>query len=1115
MLAMTKLNMPRQQSYLQNLKFDPHLARSFKAKYLSNIRIVILLILFITVVGISSFIQLPRRLNPEVKIPIVSVITVLAGASPQDVEKLVTNPLEEAVNGVANKTDINSVSGESVSNITIQFTSGTDPERAKQDVQSAINSVTTLPSDAQIPSVRTFDFENQPVWIFALKTKADEATLARFADQIQSNLKQDSRIERVEVSGIDTQEFQIFIKPNTMSQYEVNIQQIMSTIKAGIKSYPGGNVDTARASFPIGIDAYAENLDDLRHTPLSLGGQQVKLGDIAQIAEKAVPNATQAYYADARFPAQKVVTFSVFKTKSANITNAADAAKKVVSDTIKPYKNDFEIIAVQDTAGLVNKQFNDLLSNFQDTIILVFITFLVFLGIRQALIVSLTIPLTFLSAFSVMYYAGLSINFLSLFSLLLSLGLLVDDSIVIITGITSYYKTGKFSPGQAGILVWRDFIIPIWSTTITTVWAFIPLLIATGIIGEFIKTIPIVVAATLYSSTAIAVLITLPLMMVALRLQIPKRVRILLKILVAAVLLAIFFPIVQGNPAMPFIFIIYIWLIVTTYRLRNKIRNGIKGKFSLQKRRLYGNYFSNFINRGIIDLEAVGARYKVVIHRILISRHGKRNTLIALVIFTVFAYLLVPFGFVVNEFFPKSNQNILFISVELPAGTKLDKTNIEAERLANEIRKISGINYVTAQVGQGINESRSSISTGNNTILITLNLPDVEKQKIGSTDLAQRLRTRYANYTNGKIAVVEESGGPPAGADIQIRISGDDLQKLDQYAGQIQSFLASQQGIINIDKSIKPGVSKVTFVPDLTKLSQNGLTTDIVGFSLRNYSSGVKVASVKFGNSEKSQDITIRQFRQNPTPEDLGQLSVATPQGEQIPLLSLGVISIKANPTQITHYNTKRTITVSAGVAKGYSVTRTNAALEKYANSLNLSQGYSWTTGGVNEENQKSINSIFQAMIAAGILIFATMVIQFTSYRQAILVMLVIPIAISGVLVIFALTGTPLSFPALIGILSLFGIVVTQAMVLVDRINLNRRAGLPFEDSISDAAAARLEPIFLGSFTTIVGLIPVSISNPLWRGLGGAIIAGLSFSIFIMLFFIPVTYFLWFEEKHR
>ncbi|HVT00889.1 MAG TPA: efflux RND transporter permease subunit [Patescibacteria group bacterium] len=1106
--------MAQQNSYLSNLKFDPNLLKSFKAKYLSNVRLVILLVLFLLVVGISSFLRLPKRLNPEIKIPIVSVTTVMPGAGPKDMESLVTVPLEDAINSVPNKTDIDSVSSDSVSNITIQFTSGTDPEKAKQDVKSAIDKVNNLPTDATDPSINTFDFENQPVWTFALKTKADPATLSRVATSLQDKLRTSTKVDHVDVSGIDTQEFQILLKPETLATYGVNPMQVSQAIKASLKSYPGGFADTTDSSFPIGIDAESTSVGDIRNTSINLSGEVVKLGDIADVSERTAPNEKEALYADRDFTPEKVVSFSVFKTRTSNIDEAANDAKKIVNQEVKSYSGDFQVVNIQDSAGEVDKQFNDLTSNFAETILLVFVTFLVFLGVRQALIVSITIPLTFLSAFSVMYFAGLSINFLSLFSLLLALGLLVDDSIVIITGITSYYKTGKFTPQEAGLLVWRDFIVPIWSTTITTVWAFIPLLIATGIIGEFIKTIPIVVAATLYSSTAIAVLITLPLMMITLKLKMPRRVKILLQALGIILLIFLITPFIKNNPFTPLIIIFYLAFIFLTYKIRYRIADAIKAKIRPNNRKKIGAFFSQFLNKGLIDLEVIGERYKRLITRILEKKSSRRKVIIAIASFTLFAYFLVPAGFVVNEFFPKSKANILYVVEELPAGTKIEETNREAKLLANDLRKTAGTNYVTTQVGSGIDASGQSVNSGNNILQVTLNLPDPEKQKISSIDLAQKLRDKYKTYTKGTISVVEESGGPPAGADLQIQISGDDLQKLDSYADKVMGYLKKQPGVFNVSKSIKPGVSKITFIPDQEKISENNLTIDTIGFSLRSYASGVTVDTVKFNNATKSEDIVIRTGEENPKPEELGSINITNSQGQQIPLSDLGHFELKTNPTQITRHNNKRTISVSAGVQKGYSVTGINSKLEKYANSsLNLDEGYSWTTGGVNDENNKSVQSILQAMILAGILIFGTMVIQFSSYRQAVLVMLVIPIAISGVFIIFALTGTPLSFPALIGVLSLFGIVVTHAMVLVDRINLNRKAGLPFTNAISDAAAARLEPIFLGSFTTIVGLVPITLSNPLWRGLGGAIVAGLSFSIFIMLFFVPTVYYMWFNQE--
>jgi multidrug efflux pump subunit AcrB len=431
------------------------------------------------------------------------------------------------------------------------------------------------------------------------------------------------------------------------------------------------------------------------------------------------------------------------------------------------------------------------------------------------------------------------------------------------------------------------------------------------------------------------------------------------------------------------------------------------------------------------------------------------------------------------------------------------------------LRKTKGIEYVSAEVGRGIDAGAQDFRSGPNLTLFTLDLPEKDKRKINSLEIANNLRETIKKIKlDGKISVVELSGGPPAGAEVQVQLLGDELGKLDAYADSIMAFLNKQQGVINVTKSINPGTSKLIFVSDASKVAAAGLTPDSIGIWMRTFTTGLTFKNVKF-NGNDSEDITFRMNANSQSPEDLGRLSIPNRQGEYIPLLSVGTLKLDTNPTSITHLDTKRTISISAGVTKGYSVSKANTDLLKYVDSMKLSEGYSYKTGGANEENQKSVESILQSMLLAGMLILATMVIQFRSYRKALIVMLVIPLAISGVFIVFALTGTPLSFPALIGILSLFGIVVTHAMFLVDKFNRNLSFGMPFKEAIADGASSRLEPVFIGSFTTIVGLIPISLSNPLWRGLGGAIIAGLSFSGIIMLFFIPVMYYIVYNKDYR
>ena len=293
-------------------------------------------------------------------------------------------------------------------------------------------------------------------------------------------------------------------------------------------------------------------------------------------------------------------------------------------------------------------------------------------------------------------------------------------------------------------------------------------------------------------------------------------------------------------------------------------------------------------------------------------------------------------------------------------------------------------------------------------------------------------------------------------------------------------------------------------------MAQLAINESTIAQYLRTYASGFTLDS-DVPLNKQSFDIVFRNNTQTESLQSLGIISIPTKLG-YLPLNSLGKLKLDPNPTKITRENQSRTISVTASVKKGYTIPQENKNLENYAKTI-MPTGYAWETGGVNEENQKSLNSIFQAMVIAFILIATTMVLQFGSYRKAFIILLKIPLAISGVFVVFALTATPLSFPTIIGILALFGITVYQSMLIVDKINRNLRSKMNLKHAISDAAASRVEPIMFGTITTVVGLVPITLSDPLWRGLGGAIIAGLLFSGIIMLLFIPVVYYKIFEKE--
>jgi len=1096
-------------SYLKHLVFDNKLANSLQAKYLRNPRLLVLLLLIIVTLGAYSYLNIPRRLNPEIKIPLVIISTVLPGASPTDVESLVTKPVEDSLGGVQNIKTFTSTSRDSVSIVQIEFDSGTDGEKAASDVKTAVDSV-DLPADAQDPNVAKVDFEQFPVWSFSLTSKSgDTASLITFSRELKDRLEGISSVDQVTVSGLEEQEIQILIKPEAISTYGFNPQQILATLPNSLKAFPAGNLRTENFSYTLSVDPTISSIDDIRNIKINVGSEIVNLSDIAIVSERSKPSQPQSFVAKEKETPNQSVSFSVFKSENANINQSVEDAKKTTEELMKNYEGSFNLFATSDVADEIDHQFNELIRDFILTVILVFVAMLIFLGLRQAVVASLSIPLTFLISFIGMYVFDISLSFISFFSLLLVLGLLVDDTIVVISAVTSYYRSGKFTPFQTGLLVWRDFIVAIFTTTLTTVWAFIPLLLSTGIIGEFIKPIPIVVSTTLMASFFVAMFITLPVIVFLLKPNIPVRVKNLIYVLIALGTLAFIVAVSGKGPLLIIEVLIFGIILFLFYKMRNKAWDNFNEKLKEPTQK-----YKTFLDTGLISLESFSIKYQVFIKSILLSQRKRRLVIAFVIIFSVFSYLLLPLGFVKNEFFPKIDAENVIVTVELPAGTNLPTSKNEALSIFKELQKTEDIESISLDMGSGINDFGSGQAESINNFIYTLVLQ--ENRDKSSFEIAEDIREEFKDYTKGTFSVVEQSGGPPAGADVQIKLLGPDLGVLDTYADEIQTHLEAQPGITNVDKSIKPGTSKITFIPNTQKISESGISADQIGFALRTYASGFEIASSNFGQeASEEQDITLRLSSDVNFTEDLNSLNVTSMTGEQIPLSSLGQLKLESSPTLITREDGDRTISVTASVRPGYSVQDANKDIEEFANSLDLPVGYTWKTGGVNEENQSSVNSILIAMILSFILILGTMVLQFSSFRKAIIVLLVIPISISGVFIIFALTNTPLSFPALIGVLALFGIVVKNSILIVDKIQANEKTDMEFSEGVAEGSASRLEPIALTSLTAILGLIPITLSDPLWRGLGGAIISGLTFSGTIMLFFIPVVYYLIYRPNQK
>lgn len=1093
-------------AYLKKLPFDPALLHSFMAKLIDNVRLVFLAILTIVIAGGYAFVSLPRELNPEVDIPLVTVVTPLPGASPTDVERLVTKPIEAELLTLSGLDTLNSFSNENVSIVQAQFGSNEDPDTALAKVKERVDIVKPeLPASSEEPTVNKLDFNDQPVWTVSLTGPFDRVKLTSLAKEIEKKLEDLREIRKVELSGNSTEELVVEVSAATLQEYGIAAESIQATLGTDNVAVPAGRIQVSGLEYGLSLDGELVGVESVRALPVAGTGGVVSLGEVAQVYIRTADTDEFAFARideDTRWAA---VSLTIFKADSATIQQSVEAAQAVLEEEVQAVPA-LQLIDVLNNASEVNASFDELRSNFTTTILLVFIVLMLFIGLRQASIASLAIPLTFLSSFTVMAVLGVTLNFLSLFSLLLALGLVVDDAIVIVQAYSRYNL--KFPPKQAGLLVYRDFVVPIWTTTLTTVWAFVPLLLSTGIIGEFISSIPVVVTATLLSSTTIAVLINIPLSVQLTGVRLPKRLRYSLIGLGGLALVLAVVVLTAGNPIQPLL--VGLWLVILLALLlsRKQVLASISNRVDLSTIKNYrltqgvGRFVSRLAQpSGVIAFTPIMLAYRKLLGKTIRSKRLRRRVYVLSGAFLLISILFLVSGWLKVEFFPKTDSENVYINIEAPPGTNSLDTIELTEKIERLVIGIPEVSRVTSQTARTFDVNGAS-STGANTALTSVVLQDADDRDRSSNEIANEMRETLASLRDVKADVQEASGGPPAGADFQANIRGDDLAVLEEIADEFARKLRDIPGAINIRTSLTPSPGKVQVNLDRVALKERGLSAIQVGGWLRTAVTGVESGAILVSGDDISirvrlveDERTLSHLHNTPLPSQLGAYTL----GE------VATLSLENSPASIERENGERVVRVTA-TADGVSAPTLLASFNQTVADYDLPTGYSWDVGGANEENIESTQSIIQAMGVSVVLILLTVVLQLGSFRKAALVLSVIPMAVAGVFFNFTIFGIPLSFPALIGVLALFGIVVNNSIMLMEKINRNLDVGFSFFEALTDGCASRLEPIVLTSLTTAIGLFPITVSDPLWRGLGGAIIAGLSVSGALILFLLPVLY---------
>jgi multidrug efflux pump subunit AcrB len=1121
--------------YLERLEFNPELRKTWLNFFVSNFRVVLLLIMIISAWGIYSFLQLPRESNPEIKIPIALVITTYPGASPSDVEEFVTKKVETELSGLKGLKTLTSNSVNSLSSIQVEFDANADIESSIRSLRDKLSNIKSkISDDANDPQVIEISLDDTPIWSISLTGPYDGFTLRKYAEDIKDELEKIPGTREVQISGGDEREFEVAYKPEQLLFYGITSQAANQAILASQTAIPAGNFETTKVVVPIRSDARAYTVADLASIPVSHtdDGGIVFLKDIATVRETSIKKSSYSRFSINGSEPKNSVSLSLVKRQGSSILDTVDKAKEVVDTTIASFPPGVTYDVNLNMAEQVRTDFDQLSHDFLLTVLLVGIILFLIVGLKEALVAGLAIPLVFFVTFGVLSQLGITLNFLSLFSLILSLGLLVDDAIVVVSATKQYLNTGKFTPEEAVLLVLNDFKWVLTTTTLATVWAFLPLLFATGIIGQYLKSIPITISITLIASLFVALMINHPLAAVLERIRLTRRFLFIIEgllILFAGLMfyLAGWIPITFGVVALLIVGLLVRWyekggseILVRNEALMNREWRDddlIKAKLRQQgsQNHDHESFTSRFIH-GIINFHRFLPIYDKYFHYYILNKKRRRFVLISTTVLFIACIGLVVTGVIKNEFFPVTDQDYVYIDMRAPVGTKLSVTDQYVKNVENYILKYKDIANFSTIIGQASANSGSfgGGSGSSNLASITITLKDKKHRSMKSYQLADVVRAdlEQQKFEGLIVNVSNPAGGPPAGAAFEARISGDNLDTLTKIVSDLRPQLTGIPGVVNVDVSQKDSVPQYTFTLDPVRMEQNYLNAAYVGSVLRTAVSGIELTNVI--NDEKEIKL-IATFDSNSI-QDLDaiqNLQILNTRGQAVYLKDVATIQLKPAVDVITRIDQKRTILLSGGVDSTTNGELVVAEFKKKTAAYPLPAGYTIVYGGQNESNAESVASIIRAMFIALILIVATLVIQFNSFRKAIIVLVPIPLAMIGVLIGLAITGLPLSFPGLIGTLALFGIVVKNSIILVDKINLNIKSGIPFMEAVADAGKARLEAIFITSICTIVGIIPVTLSDEFWRALGSTIIFGLALSSFLTLFIVPALYLVFVKEE--
>lgn len=1120
---------------------------------------ILILMFLILVTGFGAYNSMPKENYPEISIPTVYIGVVYPGNSPLDMENLVTRHIEKEINSITDVTQIRSTAVQDYSTTIVEFDFDTDVSEALLDVKDAVDKAKSeLPSDLdREPNVFEMDFSSIPV--ININLSGGDYTLEKlkeYAEYLEDEIENLSQVSKVEIRGSLEKEVEIAVDLAKMEQAQVSFRNIEEAVGYENMTISAGDLLVGEDRRSVRIIGEFQNVEEIANIIVKSDFQKpVFLKDIADVNFKS--KETDSY---ARIEAKPVVSLDVMKRSGENLIIAVDEIVKIIEKAkAEKFEKDLDVTITNDTSLQTKLQVANLENSIISGVVLVVLVLLFFLGLRNAMFVGIAIPLSMVMGFLILNIMGVTLNIMVLFSLVLALGMLVDNGIVVVENVYRLLDEGKdiITASKEGV---GEVAVPIIVSTATTLAAFVPLIFWNDIMGEFMKYLPITLIIVLSSSLFVALVINPVLTSYFMKIEDPNAPS-------------------KGHSMrfwviMAVLFLLAIPLIILGLKDENGTMTAIGNVF------LFGALIT-IINRFVLNPAAKYFQMRILPiledlyeKTVTWTLNGIKPILVFIgMIFLFFgsiALLVARMPEVV--FFPEGKPNYVNVFIEFPTGTDITYTNKEVmlveEKLITAMEKYGlgtgqNVESILTNIGEGTTDPNSGQAGENQSktphkakITISFiqyeNRTEVEQngklQRFDSEDALNEIREIVGRIPGAVVSVSKDPNGPPVGPPINIAISGEDYTELFEIHDQVRTLInnSSIEGIEKLKSDLDLGKPELIFEIDRDATRTYGLSTAQVAGALRTALFGKEVSKYKEGD----EDYPIMLRLQTDQRYDLEQLKnmlitfrdQSDGKTKQVPIAAIAKTTYSSSLGSVRHIDLDRVLTLYSNVSEGGNANQIIKEIKALIDEeIVLKDGYAIDFTGEQEEQAKSMAFLQTALMISVFVIFMIIVAQFNSLTAPIIIMLSVVFSFIGVFFGISIFGDKfVVIMTMIGIISLAGVVVNNAIVLMDYANLTRdrmkkAMGMKTTDRLSredittaiiNAGKTRLRPVLLTAITTVLGLIPLAVGINIdfaglftryapnfyiggdnvmfWGPLSWTVIYGLTFSTFLTLVVVPV-----------